>query len=313
MRWQEVVVQTGHDAVEAISNYLHELGAGGVVIEDPIILQQYTASGQWDYYDIPVEQLEAEHVNIKGYLPVDTQLPYRLEGLKAFMTILQSKLPQCHFEVILKQVDEEDWANSWKVYYKPTEISKGLVIVPSWEEYQPRENEEIILLDPGMAFGTGTHQTTRLCVQLLNKVINGGEVVFDVGTGSGILALAAAKLGADKVYASDIDRTAVEIAQGNMKLNKVDDKVTVETGYLLEPLAKYQSPQIILANIVADVILLLAPSAFQLLNESGYLVVSGIIRSRRDEVKAGLIKAGFALQQEETEGEWVALLAKKEQ
>ncbi|MDW7674808.1 MAG: 50S ribosomal protein L11 methyltransferase [Bacillota bacterium] len=312
MRWQEVVVSTNHEAVEAISNFLHEVGAGGVVIEDPLVLQEYTSSGQWDYYDIPTEQLESEYVIIKGYLPVDPDLPYRLEDLKAYMTVLKAKLSDCHLEISLNQVEEEDWANSWKVYYKPTKISERVVIVPSWEEYESKPGEETILLDPGMAFGTGTHQTTRLCVKLMEKVISDGEIVYDVGTGSGVLSLIAAKLGAAQVLASDIDRTAVGIANQNISLNNLEQQIKVVQGNLLEPLVNLPTPKVIVANIVADVILLLSKEAFLRLEQGGYLITSGIIKSRQKEVAQALVEAGFIIAEQLEEHEWAAILAKKE-
>jgi ribosomal protein L11 methyltransferase len=298
--------------MEAVSNFFHEVGAGGVVIQDPLILQQYAVSGQWDCHNIPQEKFETQHVVVKGYLPVNPELPHRLERLKAYMTVLKADLPQCHLEVALNQVVEEDWANSWKVYYKPTKISEKLVVVPSWEEYCPTAGEEIIMLDPGMAFGTGTHDTTQLCVRILEKTLQGGETVVDVGTGSGILSLAAAKLGASKVLATDIDRTAVEIAAKNMMLNKVEDRVTVRLGNLLEPVAGEAIPDVIVANIVADVILLLAPDAYHYLQPGGSFITSGIIHTRQEEVSAALVKAGFKLEETITNQEWVAILAKKE-
>lgn len=312
MRWQEVVVTTSHDTVEAISNFFHELGAGGVVIEDPLVLQQYTTSGEWDYYQIPTEKLEAEYVVVKGYLPVDADLPYKLEDLKGYLTVLKAELPQCHLEVDLNQVEEEDWANSWKRYFKPSKISDKLVIVPSWEHYEKRADEQVILLDPGMAFGTGTHETTRLCIQSLEQILQGQEMVFDVGTGSGVLSLAAVKLGAAKVYATDIDRTAVDIAKGNMKQNQVGDRVVVQVGNLLQPLKQLTKPDVIVANIVADVILLLMKDAFELLKNNGYFLASGIIKERQEQVAQAMVETGFKLIEQKSEGEWVAILAKKE-
>ncbi|MBS4026478.1 MAG: 50S ribosomal protein L11 methyltransferase [Clostridia bacterium] len=311
MKWQEVVVTTSNEAMEAVSNFFHEVGAGGVVVQDPLILQQYAASGQWDCHNIPQEQFEVKHVVVKGYLPVNPELPHRLERLKAYMTVLKADLPQCHLEVALNQVAEEDWANSWKIYYKPIKISAKLVVVPSWEEYCPAAGEEIITLDPGMAFGTGTHDTTQLCVRLLEKTLQGGETVVDVGTGSGILSLAAAKLGARVVLATDIDRTAVEIAEKNMILNQVDDRVTVRQGNLLEPVAEETIPDVIVANIAADVILLLAPDAYHHLQPGGSFITSGIINNRQEEVSAALVEVGFKLEDMVANQEWAAILAKK--
>lgn len=312
MRWQEVTVTTDHEAVEAVSNFFHEVGAGGVVVEDPDILDQYINSGQWDYYDLPAEMLEAEHVLIKGYLPVNPELPERLEKLKGYLTILKEKIRDLNIQVSINEVEEEDWANSWKVYFKPEKVTDKIIVVPSWEQYSAQAEELTISLDPGMAFGTGTHDTTRLSLQLLESIVTGGEKVFDVGTGSGVIAIAAAKLGCSQILATDIDKTAVETAQRNTAINEVNDRVIVVQGNLLDPLPQLDKPHIIVANIIADVILLLVKDAYKVLQPGGYFVTSGIIKARKNEVEKALVEAGFVIEKSLQNQDWIALLAKKE-
>ncbi|MGF7185483.1 ribosomal protein L11 methyltransferase [Desulfitispora alkaliphila] len=312
MKWQEVTVTTEHEAVEAVSNIFHELGAGGVVVEDPNVVEQYINSGIWDYYELPSEMLEVEHVLIKGYLPVDTELPERLEQLKTSLTVLKNQIPQIDIQVNTAEVAEEDWANSWKAYYKPEKITERIVVVPSWEEYQSHQGELTIELDPGMAFGTGTHSTTKMSIQLLETVVNGDETVFDVGTGTGVISIAAAKLGCKSVFAADLDLTAVNIAKQNVEINGVKSSVEVVQGNLLEPLMGKETPQIIVANIIADVIMLMAEDAYNTLEIGGYFITSGIIDSRGKEVKDKLSQMGFTIERIIEEKDWVAILAKKE-
>lgn len=211
-------------------------------------------------------------------------------------------------EISVCGVSEEDWADSWKKYYKPIKTGKRVVIVPVWEEYAPGEDEVTVLMDPGMAFGTGTHETTRLCAAMIEDFVSGGECVLDVGCGSGILAITAAKLGAAEAFACDIDPQSIKVARENTVLNRTP-QVECEVSDLLAsvPSKKYD---VILANIVADVIIRLAPDAPRFLAEDGVMIVSGIICERADEVKAALLKEGFTPVREEIENGWYCAAVK---
>lgn len=213
--------------------------------------------------------------------------------------------------VTVTSLNEEDWADSWKQYYKPIKTGNRLVIVPVWEKYEPKDGEIVVLMDPGMAFGTGTHETTRLCSQLLEKYIKPGEKMLDVGCGSGILAICASKLGAASCFACDIDETAVRIAGENAELNHVTN-VTAAVSNLLGSVPEVAGGyQVICANIVADIIIRLAPDVGRFMADDGYLVVSGIILERKDEVLKALRENQLELVDYRTENDWFAGVVKK--
>ena len=207
-------------------------------------------------------------------------------------------------EITCSGVSEEDWADSWKKYYKPIKTGNRLVIVPVWETYTPAEGEVTVLMDPGMAFGTGTHETTRLCAALLESYVTPGCTVLDVGCGSGILAISAAKLGAGDCFACDIDSVAVRIAKENCELNGTGN-VTCAVSDLLAgvPDRKYD---VCVANIVADVIIRMAPDIGRFMKEDGVLIVSGIIEERADEVLSVLAQNGLSVVNGKRENGWYA-------
>lgn len=203
-------------------------------------------------------------------------------------------------------VNEEDWADSWKQYYKPIKTGNRIVIVPVWEKYDKAEDELVVLMDPGMAFGTGTHETTRLCAALLEKYITPGDKMLDVGCGSGILAICAAKLGAGDCFACDIDPVSVRIANENAEINETPN-VRAEVSDLLRQVPKISGGyDICCANIVADVIIRMAPDVSEYLADDAYLIVSGIITERAEEVVDALDRAGLKLHDELRENGWFA-------
>ncbi|GAW93449.1 50S ribosomal protein L11 methyltransferase [Calderihabitans maritimus] len=310
MKWQEITVTTTEEAVEAVADLFHQVGAAGVVIEDPKAITRYIAEEKWDYYELPRELLEAENVVIKGYLPIDENLQQRLQQLRRKLEEMHSYFTNYLAEISLAEVRESDWENCWKRYYKPQKIGQRLVICPSWESYQPSGDEMVIRMDPGMAFGTGTHPTTALCIRALDKHLRPGKTVFDVGTGSGILAIVAAKLGASRVLAIDLDPLAVKVAQANVARNGVNDVVKVVNGDLLTDV--FEQADCIVANIVANAIITLAGQAYERLVTGGCFISSGIIKERLEEVRKTLQNAKFKIIEENTEGEWGALVARKE-
>ena len=210
------------------------------------------------------------------------------------------------YELTHDGVCEEDWADSWKQYYKPIKTGKKLVIVPIWEEYTPEEGETVVLMDPGMAFGTGTHETTRLCAGFVEKYTTEGCSVLDVGCGSGILAIAAAKVGAGTCFACDIDPVAVRVAKENTELNSTPN-VKCAVSDLLKQVEKVDGGyNVIVANIVADIIIRLAPDVGEYLADGGVFIVSGIIEERADEVLTALDAAGYKVEDERYENGWYA-------
>ena len=214
-------------------------------------------------------------------------------------------------DIKLTEISEEDWAESWKKYYKPIKISEKIVIKPTWEEYQPKDKETIIKIDPGMAFGTGIHETTKMCIKALETILEGtiGNVVIDIGCGSGILSIVSAKLGASKVIGIDIDIAAVKVATENVKLNQVAEKVKIIKGNLLKGIT--EKGDIIVANITSDVISDFIPTVSANLKPDGLLVLSGIIKERSCEIKEVAVRNDLAVMEEYEEGEWVTLICKE--
>ncbi|MDS9471016.1 50S ribosomal protein L11 methyltransferase [Sporosarcina pasteurii] len=311
MKWSEIAIHTTHAATEAVANIFHEAGASGVIIEDSKEPHLPRENVFGEIYELDKNDFPTEGVIVKAYLPVNSFL---IETMKDIEQAI-ADLPRYGLDVGLNkiktsEVDEEDWATAWKQYYHPVKISGRFTIVPTWENYTPVESDELIVeLDPGMAFGTGTHPTTVMCMQALEKYVHNGDTVVDVGTGSGVLSIGAAMLGAKSVYALDLDEVAVAAAKENIRLNHVDGTVHVTQGNLLESIDF--KPNIIIANILADVIMSFSQDAANLLPEDGLFIVSGIIEEKRDEVKADLTEKGFEIIESVLMEDWVALIAKK--
>ena len=216
-----------------------------------------------------------------------------------------------HAEVELVGVNEEDWANSWKAYYKPIKIGEKIVICPAWERYTPAEGEIVIRMDPGMAFGTGTHETTRLVIRLLEKYTKAGQLMLDVGTGTGILAICASRLGADFCRAYDIDPTAVRVARENIKDSGLGN-VTCDQSDLLKQVSLEDGPyDLVCANIVADIIIRMTPDVGQYMKDDAVLLASGIIAERCDDVVACFEKNGFKIVEKLTDNDWCGLAVMK--
>lgn len=308
MNWQEIKVITLQEAVEGVSDLLYDLGSGGVIIEDPELINSLANAGEWDAYELPDEVLKASHPWVKGYLPVDERLPKRIEALKLGLDEISNRLDKCLMKIEFSQVQEEDWANNWKAYFKPHKIGNRVVIKPSWEEYTPINDEVIVELDPGMAFGTGNHATTSMCIEVIEKNIVQDCTVLDVGTGSGILSIAAAKLGAKKILAMDYDLVAVKVAQENINLNKVEHKIQVFQNDLLSGIT--EKAHLIVANIIADIIIRLAPQIKERMLPGGRFLASGIISERAQEVIDAAIYYGLLPLEKKEQDDWVAIVFK---
>jgi ribosomal protein L11 methyltransferase len=232
MNWIEIKIKTSTEAVDAVSNIFYEAGATGVVIEDPkdYIRPRNEDEQVWDYMDIP-ENLDPEEAVVTAYLLEDSSIVERAREIQTrIRELVKYGLEIGKAEMVLATVSDTDWDEAWKKYYKPTHVGQNIVIKPSWEDYTQKDNEVVIELDPGMAFGTGTHETTALCLEMLEQHIKHGCAVIDVGCGSGVLSIAAAKLGASRVFAIDKDEVAVEAAIKNAKRNRVDSILQVVKG-----------------------------------------------------------------------------------
>jgi len=311
MNWTEVTVKTTTEAVEAISNILLEERCGGVMIEDPKdFLFQKKNELDWDYVEEEVfNKSNQDGVLIKTYIPEERNVLELVETIKAKISLLPSYgLDIGEGTVSLSDVNESDWANEWKKYYKPTKIGQKIVVKPTWEDYDKQEGDLIIELDPGMAFGTGTHETTSMCIRELEKYVDKSKRVFDIGCGSGILAIAAAKLGGKEVVAGDLDEVAVKVSKENCELNNVSDKVVVKHGSLFEVVEG--KADVIVANIIADIIKILANDVSKFLSEDGVFISSGIIHAKIDEVVESLEKNGFEIVEIVKLGEWSAIVSK---
>ncbi|AOT68531.1 50S ribosomal protein L11 methyltransferase [Geosporobacter ferrireducens] len=312
MKWIEVKIKTTTEAIEAVSNILYDVGVGGVVIEDPNdpIFKEKDA-GDWDYVDESLLQNVLEGAIVKGYLPESEDLIDKIEWIRQSVEMIpQYNLDKGLGEVTTTEVYEEDWANAWKKYYKPKKIGGKIVVKPTWESYTPQEEEIIVELDPGMAFGTGTHETTMMCVQNLEKYVTADSLVFDIGCGSGILSIVAAKLGAKKVVGIDLDEVAVKVSKKNVEDNHVVGQVEIKRGNLLDTL--HEQADIVVANIIADIIVILAEDIRKFLKRDSIFIASGIILDKIDEVTAALNKNRLEILQIETLGEWAAIVSKPE-
>lgn len=311
MKWSELSIHTKNEAVEAISNILHEAGASGVVIEDSAEYAKPREDQFGEIYALNEEDFPESGVIIKAYLSESSFLKETVEEIKAAITNLTNyNIDIGENTVSIVEVNEEDWATAWKQYYHPVKISERFTIVPTWEDYTPVSTDELIIeLDPGMAFGTGTHPTTVMCLQALEKVVQQGDRVVDIGTGSGVLSIGAALLGAKSVHALDLDEVAVRAAKENVELNKVSDTVSVFHGNLLDTVK--EPADVVVANILAEIILSFTDDAFTIVKPGGLYVTSGIIGAKRDDVKAALEASGFEIEEVLMMEDWVAIIARR--
>ncbi|MZQ76340.1 MAG: 50S ribosomal protein L11 methyltransferase [Peptoclostridium sp.] len=311
MKWTEITIKTTTEAVEAVTSILYEAEVGGIVIEDPNdFLFQEKDEKAWDYVDETIFDTGYEGVVIKAYLAEEKNIVAELEMIREKI----KRLPEYGLEigegsVEISEVDDSDWADSWKKYYKPTKIGDRIVIKPTWEEYSKTEGELVIELDPGMAFGTGTHETTSMCIRALEEYVTPDKTVFDIGCGSGILSIVAAKLGAHRVIGGDFDEVAVKVANENVALNGVGATVDIRLGNLLEVVEG--SADIVVANIIADVIIMLSKDVPKIIKPGGIFISSGIIHEKLDSVQDALVSNGFEIIKVEKMGEWAAVVSKK--
>ena len=278
-QWIEVSIQTTHEAADLVAEIMRAAGANnGVVIEDPVLINTLRNSGTWELCDIP-EQENTEVVTITAYYPEDEELQPRLTQIDEDLTNLETRIGKCRFgNTCFRTVSEQDWANEWKQYFHVTHIGRTLVIKPTWEKYTSKAGEHIIEIDPGMAFGTGTHHTTCMCMERLEKV--------------------------------DIDATAVRVAIENIAGNELTEKISVQQGDLLH--GTEGKADIIIANIIADIIIMLLQDIPGKLKSGGIFLASGIIEERQNDVSAAASKVGLCVEAVDAKGGWVVMQMRKE-
>lgn len=311
MKWSEICIHTTAEAVEAVSNLLYEAGANGVVIEDPEVLYREWDTPFGEIYQLSPDDFPREGVYVKGYLPVNSYLGETVDALKDRLNeLLLYGLELGTGTITTTEVHEDEWATAWKKYYKPVTISKRITITPVWEEYVPASEDELIIeMDPGMAFGTGTHPTTVLCIRAIENYLKPSDRVYDVGTGTGILSIAAAKLGASQILAMDLDEVAVRSAQENIKINKCSEQITVKQNNLLDGIE--EQVEVVVANILAEVIIRFTDDVERVLLPDGTFIASGIIKAREEDVKQALAASGLDVIETQYIDDWVAIISKK--
>lgn len=315
MKWTEVSVKTAEEAGDAVSEMLMSLGSGGVVIEDPNEFKRQIENLDSPEYaggnmiGLPEGGVVPEgEITVKAYFGRERAQSELDALIRGKLDYISRFLDTGSRSVIYKEVDDEDWAVSWKKYYKPFNIAGGIVIKPGWEKYDAKPGETVVEMDPGMAFGTGLHETTRLCSRLLHEHVKKGDVVIDVGCGTGILSIIAAICGASRVFAVDTDGTAARTAHDNCAINGLLDRIVVKQGELKD----FEAPKadLIVANIIADVVIGLAAHAPRYLERGGMMLASGITRERKDDVINAFQDHGFDFISMDEMGEWVAIVFK---
>ncbi|KRN76257.1 50S ribosomal protein L11 methyltransferase [Weissella minor] len=312
MSWQEVTVTTQNEAVEAVSNILIEAGAEGVQIDDAADRDNYQYADETvtvDWTQMPGVKTGAK---VSGYFPENVHVAEILDSIRVRVQALASfGLAAEPGTVEQVAVRDEDWATEWQKYYHPVRITRYLTVVPKWETYHPDTPEEhVIVLDPGMAFGTGTHPTTKLMLEAEEFVLRGGEHVLDVGTGSGVLSIAAKYLGAASVLGTDVDEVAVRSAEGNLALNPVAADVRVQVSDLLNDV-KEADFDVVIANMLAEVLLPLIPQLPAVIKPGTQILMSGIYQDKLAAIQSALTDQALFVDQVMQLGEWYGVIAHK--
>ncbi len=317
MNWLCVAIETTAFGIDRVCNALTEIGISGFEIEDKDDFNTFLEENKqfWDYVDEDLYKEKQGATKVKVYIEDDEKAQEKLNMIKASLASiacedLGSLLISC------ENLLQEDWENGWRQYFKPLYVGDNIIIKPHWEEVEDSEGKLIFEIDPGMTFGSGQHETTRMCVEALEKCVKEGDKVADLGCGSGILSVISLLLGAKSAYAVDIDPNCEKIAYENAALNGVEkDIYTVECGNVLSDtkLCKRLSEEgynIVVANIVADVIIPLSEKVRSFMTEGGYFICSGIIDFRKDEVEEALIKNGFEVEEIKHDGDWYAFVCR---
>ncbi|EFV36248.1 ribosomal protein L11 methyltransferase [Gemella morbillorum M424] len=308
--WIEITIHTTNEASEIVESILLDYGSTGVAIEDPTTLEE----NLHDDFGTIVELSPADYpevgVIVKGYI---NELNFDDETFNRFKDELEQLGKNINigefFKIETTTIQDSDWENSWKDYFDILNIGEKFVIVPTWREYENEEDKYVINIDPGMAFGTGGHETTSLCIKNLEKYVKPHDNVIDVGCGSGILSIAASYLTDGNLKAVDLDKLAVDVSRENFALNNLENRIEVEEASLLTKETKKYD--VIVANILAHIIELMLEDAYKLLEDGGYFITSGIIKDKKDELLEKMLEQGFKLVEETSDNEWYSFVVTK--
>ncbi len=291
-------------AKKEIGDIFYDFGATGLKIEEPM-----THKNSLDYYKNEKDFLMVDHA-VSAYFPMNIYAERRKQAILKRFEEKFAEREDIVYTIDFYDYEEEDYQNSWKKYFYTQKISERFVVKPTWRDYEPLEDELVIEIDPGRAFGTGTHPTTSLCIKLMEENIKEGNTVIDVGTGSGILMVAAEKLGAGKIVGTDIDATAVEVAIENLELNKIDEnKAKVFKGDLIS-VVEDKKFDVVVANILADVLLILLNDISRVVKKGGLVIFSGIIEDKLEEMKRAIENVDLEILEVKADKEWRAILMK---
>ena len=308
--WIEITIHTTNEASEIVESILLDYGSTGVAIEDPTTLEENLHDDFGTIVELSPTDFPDVGVIVKGYI---NELNFDDETFTRFKGELEQLGQNINigefFKIETTTIKDSDWENSWKDYFDILNIGEKFVIVPTWREYENEENKYVINIDPGMAFGTGGHETTSLCIKNLEKYVKPHDNIIDVGCGSGILSIAASYLTDGEIKAVDLDKLAVDVSRENFALNNLENRIAVEEASLLTKETKKYN--IIVANILAHIIELMLDDACKLLEGGGYYITSGIIKDKKDELLEKMLERGFKLVEETSDNEWYSFVVTK--
>ena len=308
--WIEITIHTTNEASEIVESILLDYGSTGVAIEDPTTLEENLHDDFGTIVELSPTDYPEVGVIVKGYI---NELNFDDETFNRFKDELEQLGKNINigefFKIETTTIQDSDWENSWKDYFDILNIGEKFVIVPTWREYENEEGKYVINIDPGMAFGTGGHETTSLCIKNLEKYVKPHDNVIDVGCGSGILSIAASYLTDGNLKAVDLDKLAVDVSRENFALNNLENRIEVEEASLLTKETKKYD--VIVANILAHIIELMLEDAYKLLEDGGYFITSGIIKDKKDELLEKMLERGFKLVEETSDNEWYSFVVTK--